>query len=296
MKNRPRAGQRNTVLHLYILLIIAALVAYWIIHFAFLAQNRPDEGEIAVHFIDVGQGDAALICGSGGENILIDAGPGTAEQALIAYLDRLGVSTIDYAIFTHPHDDHIGCADTVLREFDVKNVMMPNVPDTNSLAYDNLLSAFEDSKATLVLAIPGSTCTVGEIAFTVLAPNGSAYESGNDHSIVLRLDFGKTRFMFTGDAEMVSESEMLGKFSAEDLKSNVLKVGHHGSSTSTSPLFLAAVDPQIAVISCAKGNDYGHPHKEIRDRLSGRGIDTYRTDRDGTVIIYSDGKHVWAKE
>ncbi len=279
----------------YAALFAVLLVAMTVLMLYFggrFSATVPDRGSAAdfvtVHFIDVDQGDCALIVAPSGETVLIDAGPGYSERSLIGYLEGIGVKKIDYAVFTHPHEDHIGGGDAILREFDVKNILMTPVP-VNTPAFDGLMYAIENSSATLNIPIPGTSFQVGALSFTVLAPLSDSYESTNDYSIVLRMDYGDTAFLFTGDAEMVSESEMLTQHDVALLDCDVLKIGHHGSFTSTSPQFFSAVSPQIAVISCGKENDYGHPHRQVRQLLTEAQTATYRTDQSGTILIISDG-------
>lgn len=250
------------------------------------------EGELQVHIIDVGQGDSSLIISDDGV-ILIDAGPNSAEDALRAHLDACGVKTIDYFICTHPHEDHIGGADMVINEYTVKTVLMPET-DVSTATVNRLFDALEASDDT-VLEAPevGDEYSLGKISFKILAPDPSVADDANNSSIVLRLRFGDTYFMFTGDAEKASEEKILETFTASELKCDFLKIGHHGSSTSTSEEFLDAVSPVCVSISCEKGNSYGHPHSETLKKLEERGLTgerLLRTDELGTIVVFSDGK------
>lgn len=257
------------------------------------SQYIPVDGEMEVHIIDVGQGDSSLII-SGDGVILIDAGPGSAEQSLHDYLNDVGITRIDYAIFTHPDEDHIGGADMIMKDFDVKNVIMPNCVKTTK-TYENMISAIEASDADVIQAVSGTEYALGDIKFKVLAPNSDSYDDTNNYSVVIKLSYGNSTFMFTGDAEKDSESEILNTYNAAELDCDFLKVGHHGSTTSTSKAFLTAVSPSIASISCGEGNKYGHPHTETLEKLKKAGVEVYRTDLLGTIVFVCDGQTITVK-
>lgn len=252
-------------------------------------QTRAVTGQLNVYYFDVGQGDSELIVAPDGECMLIDAGPGGSADRLVAELKSIGVKTLDYAVFTHPHEDHIGGADEVLRAFGAKTVIMPDVT-SNTSSFERLLDGIADCGAEVVTASPGDTFALGQADLTVLAPCSDSYDGLNNYSVVVKLRYGEKSFLFTGDAESVSEKEMLNAFTASSLRADVLKVGHHGSSSSTTGEFLALVDPAFAVISCGENNDYGHPHGETLKKL--KNITVYRTDLNGTVHITSDGRTV----
>lgn len=244
--------------------------------------------DLTVSYIDVGQGDAALVqCD--GRNMLIDAGTNASTDALLSYLSDVGATSYDLVVGTHPHEDHIGGLDRVIEQYDVANVWMPRV-QADTRTFEDVLLAIRDKGLKITSPVPGSRFKLGGATVTAFAPVGSAYEETNDYSIVLRIDYGSTSFLFTGDAEAVSEQEMLA--SGVNLKANVLKVGHHGSSSSTSDAFLDAVSPEYAVISCGKDNSYGHPHSATVSKLESHNIDILRTDESGTIWITSDGEHV----
>ncbi len=259
------------------------------------AASSETEYPLTVWFLDVGEGDGIVIrCG---ETVLvIDGGEREQADTVNALLGSLGIDTIDCYIATHPHSDHIGAAPGIFGSMHVKSVMMTafseiNTPTTNT--YERLLAAIENQGCEVLLASAGQTYTFGELNLTVLAPveETSVY---NNMSVVFKMEYGKTAFLFTGDAEKESEALMLAQ--DYDLHADVLKLGHHGSTTSTTPAFLEAVSPRLAVISCGKDNDFGHPHKEILTLLADEGIAYRRTDVSGTVTVYSDGKDVFIKE
>ena len=215
-------------------------------------------GEVQFHFIDVGQGDAALIRTEWGD-VLIDAGTNSSEDELKAYLDALGVTDIEYAVFTHPHEDHIGGADMVLNTYNVKRVIMPNATAT-SKTFERMMDAIEAENCEVIEAVPDSVFKVGELVCTVLAPISEKYSNTNNYSVVIRMDYGETSVLFTGDAEVDSEAEMLARYGLKGtLDCDLLKAGHHGSDTSSCQEFLDAVTPAFAVISVGEGNTYDHP-------------------------------------
>lgn len=254
------------------------------------APERMPEGELSVHFVDVGQGDAALLLTSDAA-VMIDAGPGSARTDLLEYV-REYTDHIDLMILTHPHEDHIGGAADVLRSITTAKVIMPDVT-SSTRTFENLLDAIEEREVDAGLAATGDVYELGGMRITLLAPVSSEYESMNDYSIVCRVEYGGCSFVFTGDAEERAEREIVDRYSASELRCDVLKVGHHGSGTSSSADFLEALRPRIAVISVGKGNDYGHPHKAALNRLTKVGVETiYRTDRMGTVVLVCDGAQI----
>lgn len=247
----------------------------------------PENGEAIFHFIDVGQGDAILItCAEG--TMLVDTSVKSARDQLVAYLEATGISTIDYLVLTHTDADHIGSADYVIENYDVKNILLPNYVATTA-TYERMLTAMENSDANVICPEPGYTFSIGALQNTVIAPNYD-YDDANEISIVLKAVYGETAVMLTGDAELGSEADIVKLWSAEALKCDILKVGHHGSTSSTTQEFLDAVDPDIAVISCGEGNKHGHPHAEILDRLNAKGVKIYRTDLDGDIVFKTDGE------
>ncbi|HHV71228.1 MAG TPA: MBL fold metallo-hydrolase [Clostridia bacterium] len=251
-------------------------------------DSQTASSELKVHFIDVGQADSILIM-NGSQSMLIDAGNNDDEKLVVDYLKEQGISKLDYVIGTHPHEDHIGGLDAVIDNFAIGQVYLPNVPHTTKTFFD-VVEAIRKKDLKITLPMPGTTFNLGEGACTILAPNSDSYEDLNNYSIVIKVEYGDTVFLFTGDAEKESETEMLKK--GYDLTADVLKIGHHGSSFSTTEDFLNKVNPQYAVIMCGKGNSYGHPHRETMNRLKNKGIKVYRTDESGTIVCSSDGKNI----
>jgi len=248
------------------------------------------ENEIRSHFIDLGQADGILIQ-SAKNAVLIDGGEYATRDTLVNYLQNAGITTLDYVVATHPHSDHIGGLATVVEKFEVKNVLMPDATN-NTATFEKLLTAIENKGISITVPSVGDKITAGIIEFTVLAPAGKDYKDLNDVSLVLRMVYGETAILFTGDAEAVSEKEMLK--SGLSLRANVLKAGHHGSRSSSSADFLDVVRPGMVVVSCGRQNSYGHPHKEFLERVGQpeRNITLLRTDELGTIIIITDGQEV----
>ncbi len=202
--------------------------------------------------------------------MLIDAGDNQYEQTVVNYLKQNKVSKLDYVIGTHPHADHIGGLDAIINAFDIEKVIMPKVTHT-SKTFEDVIVAIKNKGLKITTPHTGDTYTLGDAKFTIVAPNSSSYDNLNNYSVVLNLKHGSNSFLFTGDAENISENEILNK--NYDIKADVLKVGHHGSNSSTSTEFLKAVNPKYAVIQVGENNKYGHPHAEVIDRLQQHNIE-----------------------
>lgn len=253
----------------------------------------PDnDGQLVVHYLDVGQGDSAFIELPDGQCMLIDASVSSYGDKIVETIEGYGYTEIDYLVATHPHADHIGGMTDVVEGFEIGEVYMPKATST-SKTFEGLLTAISDKGLQIHTAKTGVTIySDDETEIEILAPVSESYEETNNYSAVVKITYGSNSFLFTGDAEELSENEMLDEC-YDKLCADVLKVGHHGSSSSTSDAFLQAVSPKYAVISCGADNSYGHPHKETISRLNDMGIDYYRTDRNGTVTINCNGNDVF---
>lgn len=250
-------------------------------------------GNMKVHFLDVGQADCILIQTSNNKNMLIDAGNNDDSSFILSYLNNLGIEKIDVVLGSHPHEDHIGSLDDVINTFSIGKVYMPNVSH-NTQTFLDVLTAIKKKDLKITAPVAGEHIDFNiDTKVQILAPNSEKYDNLNDYSIIIRLEYGDTSFLFTGDAESISEREVLSK--KYNLNSDVLKVGHHGSTTSSSLAFVKAVSPKYSVISVGNDNKYGHPDSIIINRLKMFG-EVLRTDESGTIIITSDGNEITAEK
>ena len=251
----------------------------------FEEQTTQVSGEIQVYFLNVGQADAVLIRDND-SNMLIDAGNNADGEKLVSFFDSLGIDSFKYVVATHAHEDHIGGMDDIIENFEIDNFYMPDVVTTTK-TFEEVLDALDNSNLTYDTPEIGYTFNLGEAHFEVIYV-GDDENNLNDTSIVLHMTFGNVKFLFTGDLQEDKEKDLLDK----NIKSDVLKVGHHGSDTSTSEKFLKAVDPKYAVIEVGKNNIYNHPSDITLNRFKNYGIEVYRTDLDGTILFRSDGTDI----
>lgn len=250
--------------------------------------NVIPEGELSVCVIDVGNADCILIR-QGEAAALIDAGERGDSDYILGYLHRQGVTKLDLVIATHPHADHIGGMTDVINTLPIERFVMSFMPEEKtptSSTYLNMLTALDDNDVAVEEARVGTEYTLGTATLTVLAPL-KADDEANNVSVVTRLVFGEHAFLFMGDAETEVEKQLLSKY---DLSADVLKVGHHGSNTSSSKTFLTAVRPDVALIPCGKDNSYDHPSKDVLTRLDNLKTAVYRSDVHGCICVTSDGK------
>lgn len=266
------------------------------------ASPRPSEvlqtlGAMDVYIIDVGQGDSIFLRSPSGKTMLVDASEAGDFEAIDAFLKTQGVTKLDVVVATHPHSDHIGAMYKVIRAYEIGAFYMPDVTHTTS-TFEKMLDALEEKDVSVKRAeASGETYLPwsDDVRVRILSPiKGSNTEADdlNDWSVVLHISFGNSSILLTGDAEGPAETQMLEAYPAEVLRATVLKAGHHGSSTSSSDAFLDAVNPEIAVISCGEGNDYGHPHTETLERYATRGMVVYRTDLGGTLHLIFNAQGV----
>lgn len=272
--------------------ILNMLMAF-VMSFGILGSNVnpsdiPENSNFEVHFIDVGQADSALIeCD--GETMMIDGGNVADSNVVAAYLKKEDVTELNYVVCSHAHEDHVGGLSGALSVTKADNIYAPKT-ETNTKAYKNFKKKAEEQNVEIKHPNVGDEIQLGSSTVEFLGPVDENGKDLNSTSIVLKITYGNTSFLFTGDAESDEEEEILN--SGADLKSTVLKVGHHGSRTSTSYPFLREVMPQYAVISVEKGNSYGHPNEETLSKLSDAGVEVYRTDESGDIVMTSDGNSI----
>ena len=248
-----------------------------------------DSKQLKIHFIDVGQGDSTLI-EINGYTLLIDAGPEASSKKLKNYLDKNGITKLDYVVATHPHEDHIGGMPEIIKNYKIDHFLGPKVTNNTDI-FKNMVKELKSKSLKIQVLKKGDSLNLGEnVEFNILAPIEDNYEDDNNYSVVAKLSYKDTSFLFMGDAETLVESQLLRD--KTDVKADVLKVGHHGSTSSSSKAFLKAVSPQYAVIFCGKNNKFGHPHKETIEKLQQADIKYFRTDKDGNIVITSDGKYI----
>lgn len=254
------------------------------------SESALQKDMLNVHFLDVGQGDSIFVELPDEKTMLIDAGENYHGEGIKNYIGDCGYSKIDYLVATHPHADHIGSMAYIVRNMDIGSVYMPKAA-ANTKTYENLLESISDKGLRVTSAKAGITIAE-EIDYTinVVAPVTIDEDNLNNSSAVIKLTYKDNTFLFTGDAEK-KELETI----TADISADVLKVGHHGSTTSTTEEFLNAVSPTYAVISVGEDNSYGHPHKETLDLLEEFNCMVYRTDIDKTVVFSSDGKTISVK-
>lgn len=297
--NKGRAKKQAGARLIKAVLVLMAALAIFVLEKTGVLQtaagDKPaaENADAEVDFIDVGQGDSTLVC-SDGKYMLIDTGDRDGENTLINHLKERGVKKLDYLVLTHPHADHIGEAAEIVEGFKIGKIIMPRVPDDltpTSSVYEDLLDAAAN-KGLKIRAARNESFELGEISVQTYAAEGE-YSNLNDYSVVLRLTHGENSFLITGDCEKQEESELLER--GCDVSADVLKVGHHGSDTSSTSQWLKEVGAQYAVISCGADNKYGHPDEETYSRICKYIKNVYVTAEDGSLAFESDGKGLTVK-
>jgi len=295
-----KSGKRKSPILIIVLILVVAGAAFAAWHFGLLDNlfgggdeaEAPvivadAEGDMVIHFIDVGQADATFIVTDGG-TMLIDAGSRRSGPRVVEYLQELGIEEITYVVATHPHEDHIGGMDLVLNAFTIGTVPLPDISHTTA-TYERMIEAIETHNIPTYAPLAGHVFEMGGAVFTVIHPTHN--DNGrnlNDWSISKHVAFGNFSMVTTGDAEIPAEREMIA--TGLNLSAEVLRLGHHGSRTSTTQEFLDAVDPSIVIIQVGADNRYGHPHQEVMDRLTGMRI--YRNDHHGDIVLTTDGTNI----
>lgn len=282
-----RRKQNSSWITVFLFVMILLVMAYFWYSQQEQAAVPQTGGGLEVHFIDVGQADAALVA-CDGRYMLIDGGNAEDSDLIYSYLERRGVRHLDLMVASHAHEDHIGGLSGALNCATVDTALCP-VTEYNSKVFQNLVKYLEAQGKALTVPEPGDRFNLGSARVEILGPV-EEYDETNDTSIVLRIDYGDTSFLFTGDMEKGAEADLIE--SGANLRATVLKAGHHGSDTSSGYQFLREVMPRYAVISVGEGNKYGHPSDEVLSRLRDAGTEVYRTDMQGHIIASSDGRSV----
>ena len=280
------------------IILVVLVVAYFVLeHFGFsiwslIYKREPVDGQVTVHVIDIGQGDSILIETPTGL-MLIDTGESDEEDALRQYLRKMGINTLSYLVLTHAHADHVGGADMILEEFKVENIIYDNYNNSyGKKDFEELVRLINAEGANIIDPKQGEKFKMGDAEFTVLYATDDSEDLGddvNDYSIVLRLDYGESSFVFTGDATTSVEADIVETFSRFELDCDFLKSGHHGSTTSSGKKFIDALTPETVAISCGAGNRYGHPHEAVLETYKKANSKVYRTDLSGSLVFVSDG-------
>lgn len=292
---------KTTAIIAAVVIIITAAVNVYTDYERFVRARQAvlmTNGLFSAHFIDVGQADATLLRSPDGEFMLVDCGTTDSAEYLIKYLEYIGVDSLEYLLITHPHEDHYGGAERVINSYPVENFIIGDGFE-DTYPFDKYIDMLEENnfgeETKIIHANINDKFDFADCAdFMIISPKRADYEDLNESSLCLKLIFGNTSFLFTGDAEKSSEKAMLA--SGYDLRADVFQAGHHGSSTSNTLSFVEAVNPVYAVISCEKDNEYGHPHTEALENLKSVGAQILRTDTISDIVITSDGTTVRYEE
>ena len=267
-------------------IIFIALVVKYYGDYSFSSDVEVN-GKFIASFIDVGQGDSIFLEFPNGKNMLIDAGENYESETVQSFINSKGYFSLDYVVGTHPHTDHIGGLESIIRRYEIGEIYLPKVVHT-SKTYENLLTTINELGYKVNSAISGMEIINEKgLEVKILSPKNSNYSELNNYSVVIKIVFGNTSFLFMGDAETVVEDEIL-----DEVNADVVKVGHHGSDTSSSEEFVKSVNAKYAVIMSGVDNQYDLPDKTIVDRWKSNGAEVYNTSENGNVIITSDGRNI----
>ncbi|MBR6676178.1 MAG: MBL fold metallo-hydrolase [Clostridia bacterium] len=289
---KSKGYRKEKALGIVSAVVFVILAVLYLVDALFTPKHKVVHAECEIHFVDVGQGDCTMVISD--ENVIVvDCGPRESAKDASEYIKSY-TDTIDYLVLTHPHEDHIGGAEQILEDISVENVIMSDAV-TDTLVFDSLLCALDENNVNVIEAFAGNSYAAGKLDLSILSPAGEMTNL-NDYSIVARISYMDVSVMVTGDVEHNSEKAIVDAFSKKDIESELLKVSHHGSSTSNHESFVKAVDPEFAVIQCGEDNSYGHPHREIIDLLNKLNIEYYRTDEEGSVVFVTDGIGVELKD
>lgn len=262
------------------------LTAFWMLGFSL----PPEKGSLALHFIDVGQADAILVQTGGGKNVLIDGGSDRKAAKVMAYLAKRNIDHLDMLIVTHPHHDHIGTLDEIIHAYGVNVLYMPPKKHRTRFFLD-LQRAIRKNHVITLEARIGQTIKIDRhVRIDVIGPRGKKYDRLNDYSLVLRLTHQQNKFLLMGDTSREGEKDILLK--NVNVNADVIKIGHHGAKSSTTEAFLDRVKPKYAIITAKVDTRGKFPSGHVLSRLAERDVKIFRTDRDGTIIVYSNGKKI----
>lgn len=269
--------------------VLILLLSILIVLFPFgtdLKSNPIEKGILKIHFIDVGQGDSTLIT-IDDKSLLIDSGGHAASEKVLSYLKKEGIKKITHVVATHPHEDHIGSMELIIDNFKIENFWAPKVT-SNASYYNRMIKSLKRKNLKINVAKEGKIINLHpKVKCEILSPIKDKYDNLNNYSAVIKLSYNKFNFLFMGDAEGPVEGELTER---NDLRCDILKLGHHGSNTSSSEKLLDSALPQLTVASCGKNNTFGHPNKKVINRLENRNIKLYRTDLHGDIVFGCDGK------
>ena len=289
MKVKSLSKKLKSIIFLLLLLVLFSFVQKELSKSSYASVSKNDNivnGNLEIYYFDVGEADSILIK-ENDYTMLIDAGNNEDGENLVNYLkDDIGISNINIVVGTHPHEDHIGGLDNIINSFDIEKIYLPNVI-TTSKTFKDVLNAIEDRHYKITIPKVDESIILGDLRFKVLN-TGTDEKNLNDSSIVLRLDYGSTSYLFTADISSQIEKELLNS----DIDVDVLKISHHGSGYSSSIDFLKSVSPKYAIISVGKDNTYNHPSSKVIKRLNDMNVEVYRTDDSGTIKIVSDGNSI----